>query len=166
MKAYIFQDFDVNRKNFKFQLVLVLFRLAQLARRSPLYIVFVPYLVFYRLFVEWLLCCEIPWGVHAGRNLTIYHGQGLVVNDGVIIGENCTLRHNTTIGNKEVGGVYSEAPVLGNNVDVGANVVIIGPVIVGDNVVIGAGSVVVKSIKGDSVVAGNPCRYLNLSKTG
>lgn len=42
----------------------------------------------------------------------------------------------------------------------GANVVIIGNVSIGDNVIIGAGSVVVKDIPSNSIVAGNPAKVL------
>ena len=51
-------------------------------------------------------------------------------------------------------------PVIGDNVTVGANVVIIGNVTIGNNVVIGAGSVVVKDVPSNVVVAGNPVRVI------
>lgn len=43
----------------------------------------------------------------------------------------------------------------GNNVALGANVTIIGPVHVGNNVIIGAGSVVVKDILDNCIAVGN-----------
>jgi putative colanic acid biosynthesis acetyltransferase WcaB len=90
----------------------------------------------------------------------------LVINLGVIIGDNCTLRNSTTIGNKKLAdGTLSRAPRIGNNVDIGANVVIIGDIEIGDNVVIGAGSVVTKSIPANSVVVGNPARILEKKDT-
>ena len=48
--------------------------------------------------------------------------------------------------------------MIGDNVSLGANVIIIGPVHVGNNVTIGAGSVVVKDIPGNCVAVGNPCK--------
>lgn len=57
-------------------------------------------------------------------------------------------------------------PTIGNNVSLGANVTIIGPVHVGNNVTIGAGSVVVKDIPDDCIAVGNPCRPIkHISKT-
>lgn len=51
-------------------------------------------------------------------------------------------------------------PHIGNNVLLGANVVIIGGIHVGNNVIVGAGSVVVKDIPDNCVVAGNPARVI------
>lgn len=42
----------------------------------------------------------------------------------------------------------------------GVNVVIIGPVSIGNNVIVGAGSVVVKDIPSDVIVAGNPAKIV------
>ena len=63
------------------------------------------------------------------------------------------MLHCTTIGEKN-----GKSPKIGDNVTLGANVIIIGDVKVGNNVVIGAGSVVVKDIPDNCVAVGNPCR--------
>lgn len=76
------------------------------------------------------------------------------------IGKNFTCRQNTTLGNKYENGKQS-CPTIGNNVNVGANVCIIGNITIGDNVTIGAGSVVVKSIPSNCIAVGNPARVLN-----
>jgi len=52
------------------------------------------------------------------------------------------------------------SPKVGNNVTVGPNSVIIGPIVIGNNVIIGAGSVVVKDVPSNSIVAGNPARLI------
>ena len=161
--SYLFQDWNSNPKNIKVRLVLFLFRLAQLCRRAPkpIVILCLPYLIFYRVFVEWILGIELPWNTKIGSGLKLYHGQGLVVNDHSVIGSGCTLRHNTTIGHKELlDGTFSASPIIGNNVDIGSNTVIIGPVVIGDNVIIGAGSVVVKNLESDGIYAGNPTRLI------
>jgi len=153
----IFQDWSANKNNIKGRLVMVLFRLAVVIRQSKVLLVpFFLYLVFYRFFVEWVLGIEIPWNVKIGSALKLYHGQGTVINPGTVIGDNCTIRQNTTIGNKNNGA----SPVIGNYVDIGANVCIIGEIEIGNNVVIGAGSVVVKNIPANCVVVGNPARMI------
>jgi putative colanic acid biosynthesis acetyltransferase WcaB len=160
--AYLFQDWSANRQNFKAQLVLFLFRLVQAFNRYTITkIIFFPYFIFYRFFVEWHLGIELPRKLSIGKGLSLYHGQALVVNKSTVIGENCVLRNSTTIGHKKLAdGSFSKAPVIGNNVDIGANVCIIGDVNIGNNVVIGAGSVVVKNVPSDCVVVGNPARVL------
>lgn len=144
----IFDDWNRNNGNIKIQIVLILFRISQLASKNKLvFILLIPFLIFYRISVEWILGIEIPYKTRVGKGLVIYHGQALVINDESIIGENCTLRHSTTIGNKQLADFsYSRCPTIGNNVDIGCNVCIVGSVTIGDNVKIGAGSVVVKDV--------------------
>lgn len=71
------------------------------------------------------------------------------------IGDNFRCIHLTTIGN-----TYAGKPTIGNNVDVGANVTIVGPVKIGNNVTIAAGSVVVKDIPDNCFVAGVPAKVI------
>ena len=52
-------------------------------------------------------------------------------------------------------------PSIGDNVSLGANVNILGDITIGDNVVIGAGSVVVKDVPSNCVVAGNPAKIIH-----
>ena len=160
--AYLFQDRQANRQNFKGQFVLFLFRLAQLINRSMIAkVIFYPYLLLYRYWVDWVWGIELPRKLTVGKGLSLYHGHALVLNQGVVIGNNCTLRNSTTIGHKKLAnGSFSACPRIGNNVDIGANVCIIGDVEIGDNVAIGAGSVVVKSIPANSIAVGNPARIL------
>ena len=158
--AYIFQDWQANRQNFKAQLVLFLFRMVQYFNRYTFTkIVFYPYFMLYRYFVEWVLGIELPRKLTIGKGLSLYHGQALIINKSTIIGEYCVLRNSTTIGHKKLAdGSFSQCPRIGDYVDIGANVCIIGAITIGDNVVIGAGSVVVKDVPSNSVVAGNPAK--------
>jgi putative colanic acid biosynthesis acetyltransferase WcaB len=156
--TFIFQDWKANHGNAKGRIILLLFRIANFcARRKIYHYLGFPYLVFYRILVEWFFSIEIPWNTRIGKNLKIYHGQSLVMTNQVIIGENCTLRQCTTIGNKQLrGGGFSASPVIGNHVDIGSNVCIIGDVTIQDHVNIGCGAIVVKSVPPYSVVTGNP----------
>ena len=96
--------------------------------------------------------CEIKGGV------SFHHPYDTILN-AKSIGENFTFRHLTTIGNK-LDGRNDLVPTIGNNVTLGASVIIIGDVTIGDNVTIGAGSVVTKDIPSNCVVAGNPARII------
>ena len=93
------------------------------------------------------------------------HGQSLVVNGQLFIREICSLKHSTTIRSKQLAdGSMSLSPILGNNVDVGAHVCIIGPIKIGDNVTIGVGSVVVKDVPSNCVIAGNPAKVIRMKQ--
>ncbi|WP_290883812.1 DapH/DapD/GlmU-related protein [Fischerella sp.] len=166
---YVFQDWKANKEgNSKSRFIVFMFRIAQLFRCLPtsFYVLSIFYRILYTLIVEWILGVELPWDTNIGPNLKVIHGVGLVVNHESVIGANCTLRHSTTIGNKKLpDGSYSASPKIGNNVDIGANVVIIGPITIGDNAVIGAGSVVVKDVPEGAVVAGNPARIIRILNT-
>ena len=50
--------------------------------------------------------------------------------------------------------------MIGDQVTVGANVIIIGKITIGNNVVIGAGAVVVKDVPDNCVIAGNPAKVI------
>ncbi len=156
--SYIRQDGLANQNNTKGKIIMLLFRTAAyVSQRKSTRILFIPYLIFYRLFVEWFLGIELPWQITIGKGLALFHGQATVVNKMVVFGENCTLRQSTTIGNARED---EASPIIGNNVSIGANVCIIGAITIGDNVSIGAGSVVVKSIPSNSIAVGNPAKVI------
>ncbi len=160
--AHLFQDWKQNKGNIKGQLVLFLFRLAQLANRNyAIAIILCIHLFLYHVLVEWVLGIEIPRKLKAGKGLVFYHGQALVINQDTTIGDNCTLRNSVTIGHKKLSdGTFSKCPRIGNNVDIGANSCIIGDITIGDNVIIGAGAVVVKDVPSNSIAVGNPARII------
>ena len=71
------------------------------------------------------------------------------------IGDNFRCIHCTTLGNTDKG-----RPTIGNNVSLGANVTIIGPVHIGNNVTVAAGAVVVKDVPDNCMVAGVPAKII------
>lgn len=88
--------------------------------------------------------------------MLIAHPYATVIN-AESIGDYFSCLHGTTIGAKKAG-----RPFLGDNVSLGANVTIIGAVHIGNNVVVGAGSVVVKDVPDNCVVAGNPAKIIRI----
>ena len=128
-------------------------------------ILFSPVIILYKFITDFLLKCEIPASTVIGEGLVIHHVTGLVLNNKVVIGKNVTLKHNTTIGNKEsLKGEDLGSPIIGDNVLVGPHCIIIGPITIGNNAVIGAGSVVVKDVLPFTVVAGNPAKVISVLK--
>ena len=98
-------------------------------------------------------------GTSIGKGLRIAHRGTLVIACKVIIGDNCTLHQNTTIGRSF--GLNGGTPIIGNNVVIFPGCQIVGKVRIGDNLIIGSGSVVIKNIPANFVVGGNPARVLS-----
>ncbi|WP_196210777.1 colanic acid biosynthesis acetyltransferase WcaB [Citrobacter sp. Res13-Sevr-PEB04-36] len=115
-----------------------------------------PVLVMYRLITECLFGYEIQAAATIGRRFTIHHGYGVVINKHVVAGDDFTLRHGVTIGN--LGANDLACPTIGNDVELGANVTLLGDVVIGHNVTIGAGSVVVDSVPDNTLVVGEKAR--------
>lgn len=104
------------------------------------------------------LNCEIPAKAKIGAGLKIYHPYGIIINESVVLGKNVVLRHQVTIGNK--GNGSPGCPIIGDNVNIGTGVTIIGNIRIGENVSIGANSVVTKDIPENVVIAGVPAKSL------
>lgn len=90
-----------------------------------------------------------------GENLKIAHFLGLVIGSGAVIGDNCEIYHQVTIGKKNNG-----YPIIGNNVKIYTGAKIIGNIRIGDNAIIGANSVVLKDIPKNSTAVGIPAKII------
>ncbi len=103
---------------------------------------------------------EIHPGAKIGRRFFIDHGEGVVIGETTIIGDDVLIYQQVTLGGtgKESGKRH---PTLGNNVIVGAGAKVLGNITIGDNVRIGAGSVVVEDVPEHSTVVGIPGRVVH-----
>jgi serine O-acetyltransferase len=101
---------------------------------------------------------ELPWSTRVGRNTIIEHQGGIVINGAAIIGDGCRIRHNITIGVRDVDDL--RAPIIGDRVDIGVGAVIVGPITIGDGARIGANAVVVCDIPSGSTAVGIPARII------
>jgi serine O-acetyltransferase len=102
----------------------------------------------------------IPHSAKIGRGLYIGHIRNIVISDQAVIGDNCNLSQDVTIGQANR-GVRKGAAVIGNNVYIGPGAKIVGAVHVGHNVAIGANCVVTKDIPDNAVVVGVPGRVIS-----
>ncbi len=90
--------------------------------------------------------------------LQIHHSGNIVVNGNARIGRNCQLHGSNCIGND---GKSNDAPVIGNNVEIGVGAKIIGGVKISDNIKIAAGAVVINSFLEPGItIGGIPARKL------
>jgi len=113
------------------------------------------------LYVILALGVRVLWGIeisrHAriGAGLYIAHSGGLVIAKNAVIGENCNLSHDVTIGRSGHGENYG-VPVIGDDVYIAPGAKVFGKIRVGNNVKIGANAVVHRDLPNNAVVALDP----------
>ena len=102
---------------------------------------------------------EIHSGARIGKGLFIDHGNGVIIGETAIVGDNVTLYQGVTLGGtgKEHGKRH---PTLCNNVMVSAGAKVLGSFTIGENSKIGAGSVVLEEVPPNSTVVGVPGRVV------
>ena len=102
---------------------------------------------------------EIHPGARIGKGLFIDHGNGVIIGETAIIGDNVTLYQGVTLGGtgKEHGKRH---PTVGNNVMISAGAKVLGSFTIGDNSKIGGGSVVLSEVPPNSTVVGVPGRVV------
>ena len=112
------------------------------------------------------------WGlknVHVGKNVFFNFGCTFVDDADITIGDNTLFGPNVSINTAEHplspelrrNGLQYNKPVhIGNNVWLGAGVIVLAGVTIGDNSVVGAGSVVTKDVPPNSVALGTPAKVI------
>jgi len=103
---------------------------------------------------------QIPRGTTIGGGLFLPHFGNIVLNAHGQYGINLVVFQGVTVGAKGNYSLVKGVPVIGNNVSISTNAIILGEVAIGDNTVIGAGAVVVKSIPKNSIAVGNPAKII------
>lgn len=102
---------------------------------------------------------EIHPGAQIGKGFFIDHGNGVIIGETTIIGDNVTMYQGVTLGGtgKESGKRH---PTIGNNVMISAGAKVLGSFTIGDNCKIGAGSVVLEAVPDNCTVVGVPGRIV------
>ena len=98
---------------------------------------------------------ELPRSAKIGPGLYIGHFGGITIAPGVVIGRNCNLSQQITVGLSGQ-GEKAGVPTIGDNVYLAPGVRVFGRISIGDNVKIGANAVVYKDIPDNAVVVLDP----------
>lgn len=98
-----------------------------------------------------------------GGGILMDHATGCVVGETATIGDDVSILQGVTLGGtgKEVGDRH---PKIQDNVLIGARSTILGNIIVGSGAMIAAGSLVLKAVPANGMVAGNPARVVGRTK--
>lgn len=113
--------------------------------------------------------CDCGLNIHVGQNfisnynVTILDIAPVYIGDYVMIGPNTlisTVNHPLTAQGRRERKAQAEPVIIGDDVWIGGNCVILPGVTIGNNVVIAAGAVVTKNVSDNCVVAGVPARKI------
>ena len=106
---------------------------------------------------------EIHPGAQIGRRVFIDHGDGVVIGETTVIGDDVTIYQGVTLGGtgKDSGKRH---PTIGSDVTIGAGAKVLGPITIGDSCKIGAGAIVLKDVPDNCTVVGNPGRIVKKDK--
>lgn len=115
------------------------------------------------LHANWGCHTHLGNNVYANFNLTLVDDTDIYIGDSVMLGPNVVLAtagHPVDPELRRLVYQFNQPIHIGNNVWLGAGVIVLPGVTIGDNSVVGAGSVVTKDIPANVVAVGNPCRIL------
>ena len=102
---------------------------------------------------------EIHPKAQIGNRFFIDHGEGVVIGETTIIGDDVLIYQQVTLGG--TGNEHGKRhPTIGNNVIIGAGAKVLGNITIGDNTRVGAGSVVVDNVPEHCTVVGVPGRVV------
>lgn len=99
---------------------------------------------------------EIPTSTKIGKGFAIFHPYNITINPNCVIGHNCDIHKGCLLGRSNR-GTKKGCPIIGDDVWIGPNVVIVGNITIGDDVLIAPNSFVNVDVPSHSVVIGNPC---------
>jgi len=108
-----------------------------------------------------LWAIDIPYNARVGRRLRIMHHGGFFLGAWKV-GDDVTIRHCATIG--LIRRSADRSPIIGDRVEIGPGVCIVGDISVGDDAFIGANTVVTQSVPAGATALGNPGRLVDLAK--
>ncbi len=103
-----------------------------------------------------VLHIELPAGASIGPGLFLMHPFNILVGAGTVIGGDCTLFHEVTIGKGPLPG----EPTIGDHVVLFAGARVLGGITVGDRSEIGANCVVTRSVKPDMLILLPPAQVI------
>lgn len=110
---------------------------------------------FYSLLMRLIYQCDIPPSTDISENVYFCHNTfGVVINPNAKIGG--VIQHCVTIGELDT----HDAPVIEENVYIGARAIVLGNIIIGKNSKIGAGAVVLTDVPPNCTVVGIPARII------
>lgn len=105
---------------------------------------------------------ELPYTVKLGRRVVIEHQGCIVIHGNCAIGDDSIIRQGVTLGLRYLDRL-TEAPSLGKRVNVGAGAKLFGNIVIGDDVNVGANAVVLSDVPDGATVVGIPAKVVRVA---
>lgn len=116
-------------------------------------------LKYYRYRMHTKRGCDISYKAQLGDNIKFPHPFGIVIGEGVIIGNKTKIWQNVTLGSHGKQAESQEYPIVGDNVKIFEKATIIGGVKIGNNVLIGSKALVNQDVPTNSIARGIPAKH-------
>ena len=100
--------------------------------------------------------CQISYSANIGTNIHFPHPIGIVIGDGVVIGNNVSIWQQVTLGSHGKKEEKKKYPLVGDNVKIYSGSIILGDVQIGECAIVAAGAVVTKNVPAHKVAVGVP----------
>ena len=107
-----------------------------------------------------ITAADIPLNSRIGGGLVMIHPNGIVIHPRAVIGPNCKIFQQVTIGT----AVTEDVPTIGGNVEVGAGARLLGGIVIGDHAHIGANAVVIADVPAGATAVGVPARIARIRR--
>lgn len=106
-----------------------------------------------------IFAVDIHPATKIGMGIMLDHGTGIVIGETAVVGDNCSILQNVTLGGngKETGDRH---PKIGDNVLLAAGAKVLGNIRIGNCSKVAAGSVVLKDVPANKTVAGVPAKIV------
>ncbi len=121
--------------------------------RNPLRMVIKMLAVIRHRFWSVVTGADVPLNCTIGGGLLMPHPNGIVIHPAAVIGPNCLIFQQVTIGHRGDG-----VPTVGGHVDIGAGAKLLGRIRIGDHAVIGANAVVLCNVPKGRTAVGIPAK--------
>lgn len=117
-----------------------------------------------RLIIQNVYGAEIADAAFIGRRVCISHQQGVQIPPFSVIGDDCLIRHNVTLGMKDVSNLH-DVPRLGRRVELGTGASLMGAISVGDDAKIGPHAIVMVNVPAAATAFSPPARIFKPEAT-
>jgi serine O-acetyltransferase len=168
LKVLLAEDFEVHYRSLVSPGLhaLVVYRLGHWGlTRSPhiRWLVKVAHRIVNRLWIQNVYGAEISEEAFIGRRVVIAHHVGVQIPAFSVVGDECVIRHNVTLGFTGTRSQRLDVPRLGRGVELGTGASLLGPITVGDGAKIGPHALVTVNVPAGATAFSPPARVMKAS---